>query len=59
MKLGKTLHNHEFYKVEQFEWVVFQVETTPFPDDALKIGHYLGPNIDVGPAMTTKILTEH
>ena len=25
----------------------------------LKLGHYLGPSIDAGPAMTTKILTEN
>ena len=30
-----------------------------FPDDMLKRGHYLGPSIDVGPAMTTKILMEN
>ena len=25
----------------------------------LKLGYYLGPSIDVGPAMTSKILTEN
>ena len=28
-------------------------------DDVLKLGHYLGPSIKVGPEMTTKILTEN
>ena len=36
---------------------MFQDETTPFPDDVLKLGHYLGPSTDVGPAITEKILT--
>ena len=30
-----------------------------FPDDVLKLGHYLGPSIDVGPAMTANILTQN
>ena len=38
---------------------MFQDETAPFPDDVLKLGHYLGPSIDIGPAMAAKILTEH
>ena len=36
-----------------------QDETAPFPDDVLKLGHYDGPSIDIGPAMTAKILTEN
>ena len=31
----------------------------PFPDDILELGHYHGPSIDVGPAMTAKILTQN
>ena len=38
---------------------MFQDETTSFPDDVLKLGHYLGPSIDVSPATMTKILTEN
>ena len=38
---------------------MFHDETAPFPDDLLKLGHYLGPSIDFGSAMTTKILTEN
>ena len=37
---------------------MFHDETTPFPDDVLKLGHYLGPSIDVGPDMTAKILMQ-
>ena len=37
---------------------MFQEESALFPDDVLKLGHYLGPNIDIGPAMTVKILME-
>ena len=38
---------------------MFRVETALFPDDVLKLGCYLGSSIDVGPAMTAKILTEN
>ena len=38
---------------------MFCDETAPFPDDALKLGCYLGPSIDVGPAMTAKILMKN
>ena len=34
-------------------------EIAPFPDVVLKLGHYLGSSIDVGAAMTTKILTQN
>ena len=37
---------------------MFQDETVPFLDDVLKLGHCPGPSIDVGPAMTTKIVTQ-
>ena len=36
---------------------MFWDETAPFPDYVLKLGHYSGPSMNVGPAMTTKILT--
>ena len=38
---------------------MFWDETAPFLDDVLKLGYYLGPSIDVDPAMTTKILSEN
>ena len=34
-------------------------ETSPFSDDVLKLGHYLGPSIDIGSSMTAKILKEN
>ena len=37
---------------------MFWGETALFSDDVLKLDHYLGPRIDVGLAMTAKILTE-
>ena len=56
---GKMSDISQFCELEWLGWVMFQDETAPFPDDVLKLGHYLGPSIDVGPAMTAKILTEN
>ena len=58
---GRTFHTpyDPRYTVEWFKWIMFHDETAPFPDDVLKLGHYLGPSIDISPAMTAKILTEN
>ena len=29
---------------------------TRFPEDKMSLGRYLGPSLDIGPAMTAKIL---
>ena len=31
---------------------MFKDKTAPFPDEVLKLGCYLGPSIDIGPAIT-------
>ena len=56
---GETSDNSQCCKLEWLEWVKFHDETAPSPDDVLKLGHYLGPSIYIGPAMTAKILTEN
>ena len=38
---------------------MFRDETVPFADEVLKLGYYLGPGMDVGPAVTAKILIEN
>ena len=35
---------------------MFRDQPVAFPDDNPVLGRYLGPAIDVGPALTTKIL---
>ena len=56
---GETSHISQFYNLEWFELVMFQDETAPFPGDMLKLGHYVGPNKDIGSAMTAQFLTEN
>ena len=53
---GETSCISQFWALEQFEWVMFQDETAPFPDDMLKLGLYLGQSIDLCPTMTAKIV---
>ena len=56
---GETSDTSQFCELEWFECVMFGDETAPFPVDVQKLGHYLGPRIDVIPAMTTKMLTKN
>ena len=39
-----------------FEWVMFRDTVATYPDDKMVLGRDLGPAIDIGPAMTRKIL---
>ena len=32
---------------------------TLYPDDHFELGRYLGPSIDIGPALTAKIIKEN
>ena len=57
--LAATSDIIQLSELEWFKWVMFWDETIPFPDNELKLGHYLGPKIDVCPAITAKILTEN
>ena len=39
-----------------FKWVMFRDTVATYPDDKMVLGRDLGPAIDIGPAMTRKIL---
>jgi hypothetical protein len=39
-----------------YDWVMFCDNEPSFPDDKHILGHYLGPAIDTGSALTAKIL---
>jgi len=39
-----------------YDWVMYHEPTGSFPDDKFVLGRYLGPAIDVGSALTAKIL---
>ena len=44
---------------EWFEWVMFQDETAAYPNDHLRLGRYLGPSIDIVPALMAKMIKEN
>ena len=55
---GETSNLRRFFELEWFKWVIFVIKLH-HSQDVLKLGHYLGPSIDIGPAMTAKVLTEN
>ena len=53
---GQTADISQFYELEWYEWVMYHDSAIKFPNDKLVLGKWLGPAIDIGPAMTGKIL---
>ena len=55
---GETADISQFCELGFYEWIMFreQPDHAQFPNDNPVLGRYLGPAIDVGPAMTAKIL---
>lgn len=55
---GETSDISQFCELAFYEWIMFREEPdhAQFPADNPILGRYLGPAIDVGPAMTAKIL---
>jgi hypothetical protein len=53
---GKTSDISQFCEFAFYDWIMFRDQPVAFPDDNPVLGRYLGPAIDVGPALTTKIL---
>jgi len=53
---GETSDISQFCEFTLYDWIMFCDQPVAFPDDNPVLGHYLGPAIDVGPALTAKIL---
>eukprot|EP00804_Cyclotella_cryptica_P017310 CCRYP_020331-RA/>CCRYP_020331-RA protein AED:0.23 eAED:0.25 QI:0/-1/0/1/-1/1/1/0/484 len=53
---GETADISPFCEFGFWDWVKFRDQGVAFPGDALVLGKYLGPSIDVGPAMTQRIM---
>ena len=53
---GETADISAFALFKWYEWVKFRDATVPYPQDKEVLGRDLGPAIDIGPAMTRKIL---
>ncbi len=48
-----------FIECEWYEWVKFYDQGASYPKDKEVYGRWLGPAIDIGPAMTAKILKQN
>jgi hypothetical protein len=55
---GETADISEFAEHAFYDWVKFRDTVVAYPDNKLVLGRYLGPSVDIGPAMTAKILKE-
>ncbi len=53
---GETANISQFCELAWYNRVMYRPGTIDYPNEPLRLGKYLGPAIDVGPAMTAKIL---
>ena len=51
-----TANISQICEYEWYKWVVFRDFPHQYPADTMILGQYLGPSMDVGSVMTTKIL---
>ncbi len=58
---GGTADISQICKFAWYDWVMFRntVNTIAFPDERLTLGRYLAPAIDIGLALTAKILKQN
>ena len=53
---GETAGISPFCEFVFWDWIKFWDHGVAFPDDAMVLGKYPGPSIDVGPAMTSRVM---
>ena len=53
---GETLDISQIFELEWYEWIMFRDLAVSFTEDNMIPGRYLGISIDIGTAMTVKIL---
>lgn len=56
---GQTADISPFIEYEWYDWVRFWDTKAPYPDHKEIYGRWLGPAVDIGPAMTAKILQDN
>jgi hypothetical protein len=56
---GQTADISQFFELGWYDWCLYHDSAISFPEDKLVLGRWLGPSIDIGPAMTGKILKEN
>ena len=53
---GETANISQFCELSFYEWIMFRDEPVHYPNNNPVLGQFLGIAVDVGPAMTAKIL---
>jgi hypothetical protein len=53
---GETSDISQLCELGWYEGCQFRDVAAPFPQDKIKLGRYIGPSVDIGPAMTAKVL---
>jgi hypothetical protein len=53
---GETSDISQLCELGWYDWCKFRDVAAPFPQDKQVLGRYLGPSVDIGPAMTAKLL---
>jgi hypothetical protein len=56
---GQTADISEIAEFKWYEWVYFHDKIVQWPADKEVLGRYLGPAVDIGPAMAAKILKQN
>ena len=53
---GMSSHISDICEFKFYEWVMFNYSQATFPETKFHVGRWLGPDVDVGSALTYKIL---
>ncbi len=56
---GETADISQFCELAWYNWIMYCPGTIEYLDEPLRLGKYLGQTINVGPAMTAKILQQN
>ena len=56
---GKTSDISQFSELAFYQWVMFRDDPIQFPDENPVLGRYLGPALNVGMEMTSKITKDN
>jgi hypothetical protein len=56
MVSGETADISSIAEFKWYEWVMFRDTSISFPDSKMVLGRDLGPALDIGPAMTRKVI---
>jgi hypothetical protein len=56
MVSGETANISSIAEFKWYEWVMFRDTSISFPDSKMVLGRDLGPALDIGPAMTRKVI---